>query len=1356
MSRDRLDLERKLLGMASPRALALLELAALSTEGCNEAALGHLHGVLELEPGGQPLPASEVRAHLQPLRPLLGYGGYAGLAGLVRVERRGLRQLLIEQLLRSPRLDAWRTRKAEIAASLQPADYIVRTDGRNTALRAWLLAGLSPDEIAGLLGQAEEAIDFVSGARDILPDPPTLAALGWLHGDVAIRILAPYLAARAQHPMDDVGDLLQAGLAAIERGACEDYSLRVFAQLAAMCGRDDLIARIPATATQARADVELLQLAFGSSDPAPIAAIAEHTAARGKAGTRPTPLLVGGLQRLALLAIGGSAQRQSQQRLHRRLMKHHANLQADEWIAAAADSLEAGVDVRVPPLPVPTTRPDAALPPMSALTWLLLQRWFALRGPAHAEAAVEHALARMRVAGLQRMAHWVEQARLPAADRGPAAWRNPEAPWQQLLGVLTELAGQDGKAASREERKHSRIRAVVLEVADSGTGLRIEFFEQKPSARGGWTGGRRIQSAYDAKEALQRLAPDNDADRNLLRALAAPAAHFYGTRLAADSPALLALAHCTEVYQEDGIQPLKVLIEKPALTLSRHADGRVELALSPQPEPDCDALALRDGDCLRVVTFRAEHRRIARLVAQGGNLLPEGTLPQVLALAPALSRSLAIEADIDTAETVEDVDARVHVLLEPLREGLRLRLRARPLGEEGMLVVPGLGQRELIGLRGGQPVRALRDLDGERRALKALVDAVPLLAGSENGEPLDLPQPDEALEALSQLTELGESVPLIWPAGPRWAMTKTRAAQQLSLKVRAQRDWFHAEGGLALDDGQVVSLAQLLQALPSAQGRFLRLGGDRIIALTQDLTRKLHGLRALADERGKIELAPVAAAALEPWLESGAEIEVDRRFREQLAQMERAAALMPALPADFQAELRDYQLDGYRWMMRLAEWGGGACLADDMGLGKTVQALAVLAARASKGPALVVAPTSVVANWRAEARRFAPMLELRVYGDGDRAEALSTLGPGHLVLASYGLVTLNIEAFAAVEFATLVLDEAQAVKNAAAQRSQAMRKLPAAARIATTGTPIENHLGELWSLMRILNPGLLGSQEHFAKRFIAPLERDPRAPERDTLRRLISPFLLRRLKSQVLEELPPRTEIVLSVEPSGEEAALLAALRRQAIERLSQGGSGEQRRFHVLAELTRLRRAACHPHLVAPEFKLNGAKLDQLLELVLELKENRHRVLVFSQFTDYLALVRSAFDRAGIGYQYLDGSTPAKAREQAVNDFQAGIGDAFLLSLKAGGVGLNLTAADYVIHLDPWWNPAVEQQATDRAHRIGQTRPVTVYKLIVKGSIEEQILQLHGSKRELVDSVLGEQDVAQGLSVEELVGLLNG
>ncbi|GIX36709.1 MAG: hypothetical protein KatS3mg126_2488 [Lysobacteraceae bacterium] len=502
-----------------------------------------------------------------------------------------------------------------------------------------------------------------------------------------------------------------------------------------------------------------------------------------------------------------------------------------------------------------------------------------------------------------------------------------------------------------------------------------------------------------------------------------------------------------------------------------------------------------------------------------------------------------------------------------------------------------------------------------------------------------------------------------------------------------------------------------------------------------------------------MRVARAAAFALDAALDEDSERSAD--FLEQIERLRRARALDPPLPRGLLAELRDYQREGYRFLMRLAAAGLGACLADDMGLGKTVQALAVLLARAAEGPALVVVPTSLIGNWQREATRFAPDLAVHRFGEGDRAETLAGLGPGDVLLASYGLLAGHAEALAEVEFATLVLDEAQAIKNPATARARAARRLRARFRMAATGTPLENHLGELWSLFRILNPGLLGSEEQFRRRFVAPLERDPRGPEREVLRRLIAPFLLRRTKAEVLAELPPRTEVVLEVEPGPEEARFMAALRRQALERLH-GASAppEQRRIHILAELTRLRRAACHPRLVAPELDLPSSKLEQLVELLGELLDNQHRALVFSQFTDYLALVRERLDREGIAYQYLDGSTPQRARDAAVRAFQQGSGDVFLLSLKAGGLGLNLTAADYVIHLDPWWNPAVEQQASDRAHRIGQTRPVTVYKLVLAGSIEERILDLHGSKRELADRLIGAGEGAAPVSAEELLELL--
>jgi SNF2 family DNA or RNA helicase len=338
----------------------------------------------------------------------------------------------------------------------------------------------------------------------------------------------------------------------------------------------------------------------------------------------------------------------------------------------------------------------------------------------------------------------------------------------------------------------------------------------------------------------------------------------------------------------------------------------------------------------------------------------------------------------------------------------------------------------------------------------------------------------------------------------------------------------------------------------------------------------------------------------------------------------------------------------------------------------------------------------------------------------------------------------------------VILDEAQAIKNMDTKRSRAAMGLDADFRIVMTGTPMENHLGELWNLFQFINPGLLGSLDAFQHRFAIPVERDNNREARTRLKRLIQPFILRRTKSEVLEELPSRTEVTLHVQLSKEEAALYEKLRREALLELAREdskGRGPQH-LRILAELMRLRRACCHPALVWPEGNLPGSKLALFNETIDNLLENRHRVLVFSQFVDHLSILRRELDRKSISYQYLDGRTPARERKRRVNDFQAGEGEVFLISLRAGGTGLNLTAADYVIHMDPWWNPAVEDQASDRAHRIGQERPVTIYRLVTAGTIEEKIVELHKSKRDLADSLLEGADLSSKLSAQDLLDLL--
>jgi SNF2 family DNA or RNA helicase len=400
----------------------------------------------------------------------------------------------------------------------------------------------------------------------------------------------------------------------------------------------------------------------------------------------------------------------------------------------------------------------------------------------------------------------------------------------------------------------------------------------------------------------------------------------------------------------------------------------------------------------------------------------------------------------------------------------------------------------------------------------------------------------------------------------------------------------------------------------------------------------------------------------------------------------------------------------------------------------------------------------VCSNWVAEALRFAPGLRVSMYGEAERASLLDRAQGGDVVVASYALAQVDAEAFGRVSWGTLVLDEAQALKNAATKRARSVATIQAGFRLALTGTPVENRLTDLWSIMNLLNPGLLGSSGQFIERFANPIEREHDPAAQSRLRRLVAPFLLRRTKAQVLSDLPPRTEIIHRVEPGPEERAFLEAARRASLERVAtvaaEAGGGPAA-FHVLAELTRLRRAACDPRLVAPELGLVGAKAHEFEQLAIELVAGHHKALVFSQFTDFLKLLAGRLDACGLAYQYLDGSTPAAERGKRVAAFQRGEGDLFLISLKAGGFGLNLTAADYVLIVDPWWNPAAEDQALGRAHRIGQHRPVTVYRLVTAGSIEERIVALHRDKRLLADGILDGQDSTAPLGAEALRALLS-
>ena len=563
------------------------------------------------------------------------------------------------------------------------------------------------------------------------------------------------------------------------------------------------------------------------------------------------------------------------------------------------------------------------------------------------------------------------------------------------------------------------------------------------------------------------------------------------------------------------------------------------------------------------------------------------------------------------------------------------------------------------------------------------------------------------------------------------------------------------QGDVKIGAGEKMKIAELMERLRDAEGNFIRLEGDEFIAVSEQLRRQLQSIEKMLLGRGgkKLKVAAMNGMQLADLEEAGVKIKADKTFREMIDRIREADTMAFPLPANIHAELRPYQEEGYRWMSRLAHWGAGACLADDMGLGKTLQSITLMQARASLGPQLVLMPTSVLLNWQQELMRFAPALTVKVLNapGTDRERMVKESEASDVVLATYGLLVTEGELLASRTWTTITLDEAHSIKNRDTQTSKSAMNLKGDFRLMLTGTPLQNHLSEIWNLFQFANPGLLGSFQQFSDRFILPIERDHDQERQRLLRRILSPFLLRRTKEDVLNELPEKTDITLRVELSEEEKALYDNLRQQAIANLEEGSNST---LQALAEITRLRQAACHPRLVNAKLDIPSSKTQAFLELVANLRESGHRALVFSQFTSHLALVREELDKTGIPYLYLDGSTTEQVRNKLVKQFQTGDEPLFLISLKAGGLGLNLTAADYVIHLDPWWNLAIEDQASDRAHRIGQQRPVTVYRLIAAGTIEEKILRLHQNKRSMADALLQDADLFNQISADDVIRLL--
>ena len=571
-----------------------------------------------------------------------------------------------------------------------------------------------------------------------------------------------------------------------------------------------------------------------------------------------------------------------------------------------------------------------------------------------------------------------------------------------------------------------------------------------------------------------------------------------------------------------------------------------------------------------------------------------------------------------------------------------------------------------------------------------------------------------------------------------------------------------------------VDFAELLDILDSYRQKkryhrmkdrsFVTLGDQQLRAIAELVENAGRKKKDLAS--GKLELPLSEAMYLDALAreDQGLQLSRSRRFREVVRGIRQPQEADYEVPVSLQPVLRDYQVTGFNWLSSLADHHLGGILADDMGLGKTLQVIAFLLARKQAGakPSLVITPTSLLYNWLEEIGRFAPSLKaLAVAGTkAERAAQLQALAGIDVVVTTYDTLKRDMDLYQQQEFRYVFLDEAQHIKNPATQSARAVKRLPSESCFALTGTPIENTLTELWSIFDFLMPGYLGSQAKFKQRFEIPIVRAEDKKAAAQLRQRVMPFILRRMKKDVLKELPDKVERKLIGEMTPQQTKVYRAYfmksQRDFMREVSLASPGE-RRIKILAILTRLRQIACDPALFLESYHGGSGKLDMLEELIEEAIEGGHRLLIFSQFTTMLAHIAERLRRKGLAYFSLDGATPALTRMKLVREFNRGAVPIFLISLKAGGTGLNLTGADMVVHFDPWWNPAVEDQATDRAYRLGQRNNVQVFKLIMKGTVEEKIYELQEKKKSLIDQMIqpGENFLAK-LTDEEIRALFQG
>lgn len=931
---------------------------------------------------------------------------------------------------------------------------------------------------------------------------------------------------------------------------------------------------------------------------------------------------------------------------------------------------------------------------------------------------------------------------------------------------------------SEECQKRGTRLAWLVEPAPPPAGVSLRPIEQQLTKTGKWTKGHAVnldKLLLDIKDKNNEW-PSHFTSQDIhvislihdLRMLSEKnEKSLYEMNFNRLVPLFALIGHpCLYWADKDEHIPLVCVQTAPVVRFSRN-DTRLRITIHPDNPAFKRIVPIHDTpDILKLCAFSQIQLDLAQII-QRGLQIPLQAKDEIRDTCTLMQR----EMDIVSEVPLEGLDFEV-IPAEPTpvlnldfsNDILTVGLLFKPFKQLEQLCLLGDGPCEFIPAATDKPVRYIRNASLEQEQITRLLELCPELCTSTETSPLNwrLTENGDIFELLLRLNELEDFLIVRWKQNRHPNVSRRLGLSKLHITVTQANDWFELDGDVKINDEQTISFRQLLELTAQQKSNFITLGNGQILALAKEFKRRLDDFNSIGafDQDGRFIINRFAAPIAQMLFDDTelASCAKPAEWLRQIDDINKAMTLKPKLPKGLSPDvkLRNYQIEGFQWLFRLDAWGAGACLADDMGLGKTLQALVFILSKAEEGPALVVAPTTVCHNWLEQCAKFTPTLKPVVFGQGNRAEMLAQAAPSTLMVVSYGLLQSEIEAFRKVRWRVVVLDEAQAIKNYQTKRSQAALKLNAQFKIITTGTPLENNLGELWTMFQFITPGLLKSRLHFQNKFAIPIETEKDPVETERLSNIIKPFLLRRRKDQVLKELPPKTEIPYFVELSEKERAFYEAVRSKLLDELQsqKSTSAKQNRIRIIAAITQLRQAACNARLLEPEADAPSAKLEAFIQLVQNLVAANHKALVFSQFVRHLDIIRPVLDNLGISYQYLDGSTQRKDRVDAVDAFQKGNSNLFLISLKAGGLGLNLTRADFVILLDPWWNPAVEDQASDRAHRIGQNKPVTIYRLIARQTIEEKIIALHNEKRDLAEKILSGADTPSSITVEELLRLI--